>query len=105
MAQETASPAETGTEGCLNGTTNGKVCEPNAGAIPPREDTNQTQSTAGPTDPSRLERAEKLADRLAANVAVYASLWGRKLIRLTAHMRETVEDMWAEAQDIRRQKK
>lgn len=108
MADLISSPEVT-TEGLHNGTatTNGKTTDPNAGKS---QDPNSNQSQEAPKgtdagepgDPSRMDQAEKLADSLAANVAVYTALFGRKVIRLTAHLREAVEDMWAEAQSIRR---
>jgi hypothetical protein len=55
--------------------------------------------------PSSLERAAKMADRVGVQVGVLASVVGQKLIRFAAWSREYVEDMWAEAQNIRRGEK
>jgi hypothetical protein len=50
--------------------------------------------------PSHIKRAEAVAERLAC----WASVCGRTLVTLMAHAREAVEDIWAEAQSIRRGK-
>jgi hypothetical protein len=55
-------------------------------------------------EPSRLERAEKMADNVAVHIAMWTSALGRGLIRLGAHAREAVEDIWAEAQNLRHDK-
>jgi hypothetical protein len=49
-----------------------------------------------------MERAEEIVDRVAERVSQLTSTWGRKLLRLTARVREEAEDIWAEAQSIRR---
>jgi hypothetical protein len=51
---------------------------------------------------SEMERAEEMVDRLAERVSHFTSVWGRKLLRLAARAREEAEDIWAEAQSIRR---
>jgi hypothetical protein len=50
------------------------------------------------------ERAEVLVDRMGQRVSNWASRTGFQVQRAAAFMREEVEDMWAEAQNIRRQK-
>jgi hypothetical protein len=56
----------------------------------------------GAEDRSRMDRAEEMVDRIAERVAQFTSVWGRKLLKLGARAREEAEDMWAEAQNIRR---
>jgi hypothetical protein len=51
---------------------------------------------------SEMERAEEMVDRIAERVSHYTSVWGRKLLRFAARAREEAEDIWAEAQSIRR---
>jgi hypothetical protein len=51
---------------------------------------------------SEMERAEEMVDRFAERVSELTSVWGRKLLRLAARAREEAEDIWAEAQSIRR---
>jgi hypothetical protein len=51
---------------------------------------------------SRMERAEEMVDRMAERVSEFTSVWGRKVLRLAARAREEAEDIWAEAQAIRR---
>jgi hypothetical protein len=58
--------------------------------------------TAGPTANSAVQRAEVLADRLGARVASFTTTIGRSLFRFGARVREEAEDIWAEAQNIRR---
>jgi hypothetical protein len=57
---------------------------------------------AAPTVQSRVQQAEVLADRLAEKVAGFTAALGRGLFRLAARAREEAEDIWAEAQNIRR---
>jgi hypothetical protein len=54
---------------------------------------------------SALKRAEELEDLIAARVAAISSACARTAIQLAAHIREAAEDVWAEAQDIRRGRK
>jgi hypothetical protein len=49
-----------------------------------------------------MERAEELADRLGERISHYASLVGFKLMQFAARAREEAEDIWAEAQSLRR---
>jgi hypothetical protein len=46
-------------------------------------------------------RAEALVDGVAGSIAAVASVAGRRLRKAAALAREEVEDMWAEAQQIR----
>jgi len=50
------------------------------------------------------ERAEVLVDRMGQRVSNWASRAGFQVRRTVALMREEVEDMWADAQNIRHQK-
>jgi hypothetical protein len=49
-----------------------------------------------------MRRAEEMIDRVAERVGEFTSYLGRKILRLGARAREEAEDMWAEAQSIRR---
>ena len=49
----------------------------------------------------RMKRAEEVVDRIAMAVGMYTSILGHKLLQWTAKAREGIEDMWAEAQEIR----
>jgi len=51
---------------------------------------------------SATERAEEMIDLIASKMAHYTSVFGRALLRLGARAREEAEDIWAEAQNIRR---
>jgi hypothetical protein len=49
-----------------------------------------------------MARAEEMADRLGERLSHYASVIGFKIMQWAARAREEVEDIWAEAQSIRR---
>ncbi len=52
-----------------------------------------------------MARAEDLVDSLAQRLGHYASLAGYQIQKATARAQEEVEDMWAEAQHIRHEKR
>jgi len=52
--------------------------------------------------PPAVERAEFLVDQLGVKLGEWASVASDRLQRLWARTREEGEDIWAEAQDIRR---
>jgi hypothetical protein len=53
----------------------------------------------------RMARAEEMVDQLAEKVAHYTALFGRQILWLGARLREEAEDIWEEAQSIRRGEK
>jgi hypothetical protein len=60
-----------------------------------------------PTPPEKepvMQRAEAMADRLGERITHYAALIGFKIMQFAARAREEAEDIWAEAQSIRRGK-
>jgi hypothetical protein len=63
---------------------------------------DSAQPSAGAGTQPVMERAAEAADRLAENVRHYASIIGMKILRFAARVREEAEDIWAEAQSIRR---
>ena len=52
-----------------------------------------------------VERAEELADRIGERVGHFAAVIGRNILQLAARAREEAEDIWAEAQEIRRRRR
>jgi uncharacterized membrane protein YbaN (DUF454 family) len=52
--------------------------------------------------PPRAQRAEQIVDRVAAQVGGLASFLGRALGRAASSVRATSQDVWAEAQRVRR---
>jgi len=48
------------------------------------------------------ERAEEVVDRLGQRAGQIGAEVGQHLLRLAARAREEAEDIWAEAQNIRR---
>ncbi len=48
------------------------------------------------------ERAEELADRMGQRLGYVTTLIGLRIRKTAARAREEAEDMWAEAQSIRR---
>ena len=59
-------------------------------------------SPAGSNKAPAMERAEALADRLGEQISHYASVFGFKILQFAARAKEEAEDIWAEAQNIRR---
>jgi hypothetical protein len=51
---------------------------------------------------STVSRAEDVVKQLAQRVGQYAGVLGHNLLWLAARAREEVEDIWAEAQAVRR---
>jgi hypothetical protein len=49
-----------------------------------------------------MERAEEMVDQMGERIGHYATLVGHGLLKLAARAREEAEDIWAEAQNIRR---
>ena len=54
------------------------------------------------TGDQTMQRAEEMVDRMADRVGEFTSYLGRKILQLGARAREEAEDIWAEAQSIRR---
>lgn len=48
------------------------------------------------------ERAEELVDRMGQRLGHLAALAALRILKVAALARETAEDVWAEAQSIRR---
>jgi hypothetical protein len=49
-----------------------------------------------------MQRAEEMADRVGEKIGHYASVVGFKVLQFASRAREEFEDIWAEAQSIRR---
>jgi hypothetical protein len=79
-----------------------------SGNSPPHSGSGSTEEngrrTAGADDTMRdaERRAEEMVDRAAERVAEFTSLLKQKLSQVVARAREEAEDIWAEAQSIRR---
>ncbi len=50
------------------------------------------------------ERAEELVDQLGQRITHFAAITSLQVRRVTARAREEVEDMWAEAQNVRQER-
>lgn len=61
-----------------------------------------TEDQDGSSRRPATERAEELVDRLGESVGQFASLAGLRFLRVAALVREGAEDVWAEAQSVRR---
>lgn len=72
--------------------------ENGVGAIPAQSGTEATQAPASPT----MHRAEEMVDHLAERIGHYAGVVGQKILWLFARAREEAEDIYAEAQALRR---
>jgi hypothetical protein len=103
--------------------TAGPAAPPGAPAVPEQADgaVGVNGLSAGPAGPApagpaeaeaakpdaaatRAQRAEALVDNLATRIGEAASFLGRHLLRFAARVREEAEDLWAEAQVIRKGK-
>jgi hypothetical protein len=49
-----------------------------------------------------MQRAEEVVDHLGERIGHYATVLGHGFLWLAARAREEAEDIWAEAQNIRR---
>jgi hypothetical protein len=58
----------------------------------------------GGMDQETMQRAEEMVDRLAANIGSFVQRFGHQVVRLAARAREEAEDIWAEADSIRRRR-
>jgi hypothetical protein len=81
----------------------------NGNHVPPRAASEpgpspQTTNNAR-DDRSGLDRAEEIVDSLAEKLSSLTSNWGRKFLRVSSRARESVQDFWAEVQDLRRGRK
>ena len=56
----------------------------------------------GQSQPKPAERAEVLVDQMGARLGHFLSVAGYQVRKATARAREEAEDIWAEAQAIRR---
>lgn len=61
-----------------------------------------TEDQGGRPRRPATERAEELVDRLGESVGNFASLAGWRMLKVAAFVREEAEDVWAEAQSVRR---
>jgi hypothetical protein len=66
-------------------------------------ETAQETAQAGEPGQPATEKAEALVDRMGERVGTLAAVAGLQVMRITALLREGIEDMWAEAQNIRLQ--
>jgi hypothetical protein len=55
-----------------------------------------------PRERLATERAEELADRMGQRIGYVTTLVGLRIRKTAARAREEADDMWAEAQSIRR---
>lgn len=77
----------------------------------PTEQPKVTQPSATPppttppmVTPPTTQRAEEIVDHAGERVGYFASSMAQRIRIATARAREEAEDMWAEAQSIRRKK-
>lgn len=54
------------------------------------------------SEANSVKRAEEMVDRIAERVSGFTVGWGRGIIRIFSRIKEEAEDIWAEAQGIRR---
>jgi hypothetical protein len=85
--------------------TSDRISEPVSGAAPaaPKDDAGAAGTAA--SNASNVERAEQITYKVAETAAHAASTCVRGVAWLFASTKEAVEDVWAEAQSIRRGEK
>jgi hypothetical protein len=64
------------------------------------DETNETEDTQ--STPAQLERAGEVVDRLSKRIGEWANVATMQAVVAYARVREGAEDIWAEAQSIRR---
>ncbi len=64
----------------------------------------QDSKARSAAEQAAMMRAEELVDRLGERVGYFASLLNQRARWAAARAREEAEDIWAEAQSIRRKK-
>jgi hypothetical protein len=69
-----------------------------SGEAMPEEDGAATEGY----DTAAIQRAEELVDRFGERIGHYAGMVGRGLRAVTARAREQVQDIWAEADHVRK---
>ncbi len=67
-------------------------------------ETEQPVTEQPATGQPATQRAEEIVDRVGERVGFFASSMAQRIRVATARAREEAEDMWAEAQSIRRKK-
>lgn len=68
------------------------------------DETEQPVMEQPATQQEAAQRAEEIIDRVGERVGYFASSMAQRVRIATARAREEAEDMWAEAQSIRRKK-
>jgi hypothetical protein len=71
------------------------------GAAAEAATTTPAEGGATPAD-ERVRRAEEMVDHAAQRIGYFAGWLGHGMLRLAARAREEAEDIWAEAQSLRR---
>jgi hypothetical protein len=65
-----------------------------------RDETNETEDRQ--SAPAQLDRAGEVVDRLSKRIGEWANVATMQVVVAYARVREEAEDIWAEAQSIRR---
>jgi len=71
---------------------------------PSQEANGRSDAPSSPADstPPTMQRAEEMVDRMGEQIGRWATQLGHQVLKLAARAREEAEDIWAEAQNIRR---
>lgn len=78
--------------------------EPTAKHGATEQGANHQQSSANSAN-ARNARAEELVDKLGERLGYFATLVSQRVEWAVARAREEAEDIWAEAQEVRRNKR
>jgi hypothetical protein len=76
--------------------------EERADSAAPAGEATHADGAADGAREERLRRAEEMVDRVTERVGHYAGIIGHEILRFAARAREEAEDIWAEAQSLRR---
>ena len=71
---------------------------------PQARTTSSNGVAANGAGPPAMQRAEEMVDHMAERVGHYAGVVGHQVLWFLARAREEAEDIWAEAQSVRRHK-
>jgi hypothetical protein len=74
----------------------------NENARHPDNGTLASSEAQSNTGEDRMRRAEEMADRIGERIGQYASAAGLGILRFAVRAREELQDIWAEAQHLRR---
>jgi hypothetical protein len=95
MSSEQVQPASSSTGGDTSNTNGVHQSGADAASTSPPSDSDGAAKAP-------VDRAEQLVEQVAQKVSSFTATWGRRAWSVVSRVREEAEDMWSEAQSIRR---